>query len=546
MEFRSYLNLKKVLKISEEKKLKFYLSKNFGSGYGLKRLNYSKAKVYTTSEKKESVKNIRQCLKFTSTDQWVFSFIQKNIIPQIKISGIKFQLIRDHWDVLYYKKGDYFEKHQDFNKYSSNNILTYSCLYSFTTVKRGGRTFLWLNKNKLIGLCGSRTKNSLSLFQNSLFHSGEQVLDGEKIVLKFDLLGFVIDDSIKEESIMKFMTSDNVLFYIPKSIIEKYKIQYFIALENFNIGKSLNIHQLSICSNKFSILYEFLMGSNMLSKERTEYLKDQLDYMCVLPKCQEIDAIWIRDIMDNKLLITSDPDVGFSFCQNFMNNSNYFPFLITMQHSKKFGKNNDKSFVLESFLISFPNGIPYMMTGYSKLFPIDYSDEEKTFETVHGDDITFYPKLYQFLKNIPDELNLSRYITNNYQFYSSNPIKLMDNLIANYILQTMRSYRDSRYYEKYVYIKEDTTEKLSSDCIDFPEFKKEDIREYLKIIDKFRDELFKIISDIKPEPHKHININVTESEYEESCNDRDCRGSTNTYSYYREYYFTSKVVLLKK
>ena len=439
MEFPKYLNKYRILPKSLKTELTSYLSKNFGRSRGLKNLPYSAAKVYTKSEAKESLKSIRKCLKFTSDDPWVFSFIEKNILSKIEIPGIRLQLIRDHWDVLYYKNGDYFERHQDFNKYSSDNIRTYSCLYSFTTVKRGGRTFLWLDKNKVVGLSGSNTENALSIFQNNLFHSGEKVLNGEKIVLKFDLHGFVLDESIKEDSIMKLITSDDILFYIPNSIIEKYNLNYFTAIKNFHKSESSDTYQLKMSSNEFSILYEFLMGSNQLSKERTEFLKEQLEYMCVVPLCKDVDAKHVRDIMDNKLLITSDPDVALSFSRNFMNNPNYFPFLIIAEHSKKFGYYDSESIVLENFVISLPNGLPIMKYGHSNLFQMHYTDESELFESSFRQDSEYGYNIerYRFLKNLSDDISISSYIVDNYKFYSENPIRFMNNLISNYITKTM-------------------------------------------------------------------------------------------------------------
>ena len=93
-------------------------------------------------------------------------------------------------------------------------------------------------------------------------------------------------------------------------------------------------------------------------------------------------------------------------------------------------------------------------------------------------------------------------------------------------------------------IEENTVDRLSAEGTEFPIIDIPKMREYLNTIDKFKEKLYDIVMKMKADKAKHVNANVTEYEYESSCNDGD-GGSWDTYSYYREYYFTSKVVLLK-
>ena len=86
---------------------------------GLFSLRYNESVVYNREEQKEMVTSSRVSKHMTSDDSWMFDFIQNHLIQNLTFEGYDISLIRDHWDIILYEDGGYFNKHRDFIKVKS-------------------------------------------------------------------------------------------------------------------------------------------------------------------------------------------------------------------------------------------------------------------------------------------------------------------------------------------------------------------------------------------------------------------------------------------
>lgn len=149
--------------------------------------------------------NERQIIDNQEIANIVFSQIKKYVPHQIQIEGIgkdekgtwELRKLNDRIRVCRYKAGQYFNKHLDGVHYRSRTIqskLTFMIYLNDNEDYRGGRTLFFNSKeDDTIIESFEPDAGDLIIFDHNLWHSGEKVEQGEKYILRSDILYENID-----------------------------------------------------------------------------------------------------------------------------------------------------------------------------------------------------------------------------------------------------------------------------------------------------------------------------------------------------------------
>jgi hypothetical protein len=97
-----------------------------------------------------------------------------------------FWLRDSHIDILYYKEGDFFRRHEDFIKYYFPDVRLYVLLIGLQTCHDGGETVLYTTAEGTPHF-GSVRRNRACFFPAHIPHESRVVKKGEKLCLKVDV-----------------------------------------------------------------------------------------------------------------------------------------------------------------------------------------------------------------------------------------------------------------------------------------------------------------------------------------------------------------------
>lgn len=144
--------------------------------------------------------NERQVVDNQEIASIVFSQIKKYVPHQIQIEGIgkvekgtwELRKLNDRIRICRYKEGQYFNKHLDGVHYRSKDIqskLTFMIYLNDNEDYSGGRTLFFNSKeDDTVIKSFEPDAGDLIIFDHNLWHSGEKVEQGEKYILRSDII----------------------------------------------------------------------------------------------------------------------------------------------------------------------------------------------------------------------------------------------------------------------------------------------------------------------------------------------------------------------
>lgn len=190
---------------------------------------------------KENVvnKHLRSSQKIEYRDNKLFDWIETNVVKKICNNYISYHLIRNDLEVVKYKKGDYFKKHQDYINFDSNEFKNYTFLICLNPCEFGGETVLHIDDQEYIFDCTAKIPGSLLLFKKDTIHEGKEVLEGEKYILKGNLLGFVNNNKEMQDIIIVSLKKSPGLQYI----LPVNRINDTMYGAYYNFSKQQNPHE---------------------------------------------------------------------------------------------------------------------------------------------------------------------------------------------------------------------------------------------------------------------------------------------------------------
>lgn len=141
--------------------------------------------VYNRITKENFVdKHLRSSQKIEYRDDKLFDWVEENIVKVLNDNELSFRLIRNDLEVVKYKEGDYFKKHQDYINFDSNEFDNFTFLLCLKCCDLGGETVIHIDDEETIFDSIARIPGSLLTFKKNLIHEGKEVIKGEKFILK--------------------------------------------------------------------------------------------------------------------------------------------------------------------------------------------------------------------------------------------------------------------------------------------------------------------------------------------------------------------------
>ena len=169
-------------------------------------------------------KHLRASHKIEYKDNKIFDHMQKYIdLINEQMKQCKFILIRNDVEVVQYKKGDFFKKHQDYVNFDSNEFKNYTFIINLHGCE-GGSTILYgqpdTESEPYEVKQDRKNVGNIILFQKTLIHEGLPVLDGLKTLLKGNLICVPTDTN--EIIIVKLHKYKKQEYVIPIKWLEHY------------------------------------------------------------------------------------------------------------------------------------------------------------------------------------------------------------------------------------------------------------------------------------------------------------------------------------
>lgn len=297
----------------------------------------------------DEIKNLSQALKFEeiefkkslvfNNDPKLFDFIEELIIKKINNSGtenIKFILDRNGIEILKYENEDFSEKKQNFVKFYSNIIKSYSLIICLKGDSISGFTKVYLSEDKILEMHQTCTPGSSILFRDEIFHQRTKVNDGIQLILKLNILGIFNRTNIKNiNDILQIKFENDERFYLlPFEIVSKFPKSYFFA--EFHFKKTNNIIIKNYTFEQFKIIYDCLIGSFDLmeydnNREIIDYFGIDTNILDIMDNFKNeylLKVDKMNDFINNKnpIMIADNLEEYLKYKNYFKNNNNIIPF----------------------------------------------------------------------------------------------------------------------------------------------------------------------------------------------------------------------------
>lgn len=497
----------------------------------LEDLPYTDAQIYSGSAKGEILSGNRICEKLTSNSKIILEFLNKHVLPKIKKDNASFYLNieNNHFDILRYKAGGKFKPHTDFVPNKSRISKMYACLICLKGTVAGGQTKIWLNEKKPVISNFSCTNNSMVAFQSELLHEGMTVTKGEKIVLKFDIIGFSqsMDRELLDETthnkVYNFKTNDEKIFMISEDILNKYNFEYFKGLIRLS-AKIKKYYDIDIESSIFSSLYKFMMGETNFSEKEKKNLSAMLNHFSIYEHDpSQLNIIELQKSFDSHI-ITYNYNLVKSQIKH-----NKIPFMILSTYENEFGRNAFPK--AREVIICFEDGTPFMIvkipTTLTHIDRIISSMKNKKRHLMETSEYILFKNYDINTKHVVDKIKRYLFDGSRGDMNDLGLIWVKDN-----ITNKLNTRVPAQYYDYDVTITNHNIPNIDSidaDSIDMPLTK---INNQAKYMAKYANYLYKRISVMEPNL-EYFAKEKTTFYVEESCNDvPDYMAPRSTYTTY--------------
>ena len=166
---------------------------------------FASSLLYSSGEKRKYEDPSQRLSQFRAiVDHDLFN-LADSIVQQISNadSNMNFSLVRNDVTQIKYVAGGFFKAHQDFLSLTSNFIEEFTLIVCITSeeiasTSIGGRTIIhWGNKENSLKTAyqATTTPGHALLFRKDLYHEGEVLEKGEKIILTMNLWGTRVEKS---------------------------------------------------------------------------------------------------------------------------------------------------------------------------------------------------------------------------------------------------------------------------------------------------------------------------------------------------------------
>ena len=278
--------------------------------------------------------DLRKSQKLNITNRDLFDFLDTDLLPKINTGPVQFKLVRDELELIRYETGGYFKPHQDFVHFISNQIKTYAGILCLQGNCQGGETVLHLPDP--VPIRQTKTPNGLLIVRNEVLHEGAEVLEGQKIILKFNLLATLADVKI----IRVTFKDDPRCLYLDETTINRYPNSYLASALRFKPTAS-TIEIIDFSYDDFEVVHRFLLGDRLPLPDIRDHssILDYFGYNFELEKTvykhyrsifkqsiQRMDRFLDRDHEDT-LLVSASTEEYVQFKAYFATNPN----LLTVQ-----------------------------------------------------------------------------------------------------------------------------------------------------------------------------------------------------------------------
>jgi len=295
-----------------------------------KKNDFNPATVFSPSELKSKLdKEVRSSFRYSTRDTILEELLLNTVLPIIsENSSYNFELIKNHFDVVMYKEGGKFNKHQDYSWYYAPNRIQMTILIGLNDIKTGG-TQVWFPDNysyesneklswadiasdkpkpKIFTKIFTETarRGGVLIFPSNWYHSGLEVSGGEKMLLMATLsldYSNIINDQITNkipnkispnlDNLVIFNTVDDREIYIDPVICKGTSLEEIINSNKLN-SKS-DVFKVNYPFNELSLILKYL-GGRLLSND---------EWVDCIGNDTAINSVF-RDItgIDNKLIHT--------------------------------------------------------------------------------------------------------------------------------------------------------------------------------------------------------------------------------------------------
>lgn len=278
----------------------------------LNQLKFEESQVYQRNKSEnKKVEDVRNSTQVSLNDRKLKEKVS-NLLSNLD-TNLYFHINSDNFDLIQYQEGQYFKCHQDYVTITSNIFRSYSMLICIQEPSEGGETVLHFSNDKVIWKC---QKGSCIIFDNEIWHEGLEVLKGQKIILKIDLLGY--HKTSEKDFILIEFPKENKSHKICKTLLKPYSDNYFEAALR-SAGKNIkNNNVLEIRTNTYEqLLPIFNLLTNKCDILEYEDNFDIFDYYGFRnsvydKKIQEAKKIYYNHLENNieKPVITNYFDFG--------------------------------------------------------------------------------------------------------------------------------------------------------------------------------------------------------------------------------------------
>ena len=237
--------------------------------------NWEQSKIYKVPDKANEIDlNTRKSLKSKVNDRTLFQFCNETFISKLnqhQTDGTTFKLVQDELELIKYTPGGYFKKHQDFVHFHSNQIKCYTLIFCLEGNCEGGETSIFLSDTEEIKCEQTKRPNGLLVMRNELWHAGNEVIEGEKIILKLNLLATKTDRVIT----IGFENEERT-YMVDRTMIDKWSNSYLAGYLRFkNDVNKIKIEKFTF--EEFSVVYR-LLTYQQLPLEEIKANERTLDY----------------------------------------------------------------------------------------------------------------------------------------------------------------------------------------------------------------------------------------------------------------------------
>lgn len=224
---------------------------------------WQQSEVYNVGRKSNELNlNTRKSFKTKITSAERLKYLDQTLIAKINslAQNVSLRLVYDDIELIKYVQGGYFKEHQDFVHYISNQIKCYTLIYCVKGACEGGETMLYLSDTEEIKCPETKTSNDVLIMRNEVLHAGSEVVEGEKIVLKLNLLALKTDEQV----IRILFKNDERMYYVDRVLIDKWPDSYLAGALRFDNKQDIMIEACTY--EEFSVIYQLLIRQQPMLK----------------------------------------------------------------------------------------------------------------------------------------------------------------------------------------------------------------------------------------------------------------------------------------